>query len=743
MATCINPNDNLQPNQVGRGVLCVLILMVAVFKSLLIIGAVPPWQSADEPTHYEAVLLHGRGFPFHPPSTGDPDVQQRILASMEAFHFWKLIGVPQPIPPPSDFRSTPFLDVAPSKIGRSPLYYMLAGVATHLWSFNLIAHLMMIRIFNLALMVCGLTLTFYSMTRTAAHDRFSATVITLALIHLPGFLYSCCTVNTEAWSFALSSLGLWLLVNHTPGTLFKRAVFWVWVASSLLTHWRILLIMLPIALFFTVSLFRDQDREQRSQMLWILFSGLILVSLGIMILIHLDIGINKDLMYLELSNGWSGVANIASNPGLFWPMLVPLFTTFFAGFGWLTVPVDRSAMYCFSLFFISSVWLVFRAMRGMARKGQTALTISFLVVLLGLSATLLRGFADEGAIQGRYLYPLIPFSAFILFNGVLNLVRTKLSRSLLPIACLLFLLPGDQIATWSGWYTYFHLPDLDKKPTLKALSNCVWADPSQSRIFLDLGVPETRIFMNDGWYPDENSVHVWFRTEAAIRIPLLETYDYRFRIRLLPFLHPEKHERLLDVYLDGQPMHQSHPAPGWSEISFIGRPLPDRPFAELLFRSDSAESPYYTIWSVDRRVISFGIDWIQIDGEPESDSGMRTGLLVTSSKGIQIKVLENQGFRLRSQSNRVVRLITRDGIPHDLRNYHPVWTAKRPIEIQNARMLVSLESAGSMLRSMIKNVANGLWGRWASQRLQFGFIILSLIGTAVTSAFCIVVIVKA
>ena len=199
-ATKMKPNENPQTRRVAGAALCALILLVAALKGLLIVGAVPPWQSADETTHYETVLLHGRGFPFHPPETGDPGVQQRILASMEAFRFWSLIGMPQPIPLPSDFTSTPFLDVAPSKIGRSPLYYMLAGFATHLWSFNLVAHLMMIRLFNGVLMLFGLGMTFLSMTRAASRDRFNAAVITLILVHIPGFLYSCCTVNTEAWS---------------------------------------------------------------------------------------------------------------------------------------------------------------------------------------------------------------------------------------------------------------------------------------------------------------------------------------------------------------------------------------------------------------------------------------------------------------------------------------------------------------------------------------------------------------
>ncbi|MCX6348168.1 MAG: DUF2142 domain-containing protein, partial [Candidatus Aureabacteria bacterium] len=91
------------------------------------LAVIPPWQSPDEPTHFEfAALLARDGLSLHP--RPDPALQEEIIVSLDRYEFWRFAGIPRPQPLPRTFISSPFLCQAPTQIGKNPPgYYLLAA----------------------------------------------------------------------------------------------------------------------------------------------------------------------------------------------------------------------------------------------------------------------------------------------------------------------------------------------------------------------------------------------------------------------------------------------------------------------------------------------------------------------------------------------------------------------------------------------------------------------------------------
>ena len=104
-----------------------MILLAALALGIAYIIIIPPWQSPDEPTHFEYAQVLADGAPPWNLSPS-PELQEKIISSLDRHGYWRYVGVEPPPVLPNVFRETPFLSAAPSQIGKNPpLYYWIAS----------------------------------------------------------------------------------------------------------------------------------------------------------------------------------------------------------------------------------------------------------------------------------------------------------------------------------------------------------------------------------------------------------------------------------------------------------------------------------------------------------------------------------------------------------------------------------------------------------------------------------------
>src|SRR3990172_3278888 len=105
--------------------LLVIILALALIRGVLYASVVPPWQTPDEPKHFEYVaLLQDKGRLISH-EDADPVLQREIISSMRSYDFWKFGYANGP-----EATSRSFQDIwkdSPTQLHRPPLYYLIVS----------------------------------------------------------------------------------------------------------------------------------------------------------------------------------------------------------------------------------------------------------------------------------------------------------------------------------------------------------------------------------------------------------------------------------------------------------------------------------------------------------------------------------------------------------------------------------------------------------------------------------------
>ncbi len=103
------------------------ILLAALAVGIASIIIIPP---GSHPTR-RPILNTPRSWLTAPPPgipLPSPELQEKIISSLDRHGYWGYVGVERPPVLPTIFRETPFLAAAPSQIGKNPpLYYWIAS----------------------------------------------------------------------------------------------------------------------------------------------------------------------------------------------------------------------------------------------------------------------------------------------------------------------------------------------------------------------------------------------------------------------------------------------------------------------------------------------------------------------------------------------------------------------------------------------------------------------------------------
>ena len=110
-----------------RAVLACLTTIL-IFRLMLAIALVPPWQHPDEPAHLARASIYALQTELDLSKRQDQGIERALLASMNEYRWWQSYGRDAPVPPPEDFSHPEVGEHVMRQTDASALYYLPAGL---------------------------------------------------------------------------------------------------------------------------------------------------------------------------------------------------------------------------------------------------------------------------------------------------------------------------------------------------------------------------------------------------------------------------------------------------------------------------------------------------------------------------------------------------------------------------------------------------------------------------------------
>ncbi len=435
--------------------LLIIILFACAFsKGLINVFSNPPWQSADEPMHLEAALVTGQSIPdFFPPEENSfPRFQKVILQVMSDHRFFDHLGIPKPIPLPETFRETVFLRDAPSKLGRQPLYYIISGLALRWFTDGVLEALYFARLMNLFFALIAMAILYITLRRL--YPQSPGTWITglFLLVCQPAFWHLGASMNPESWKLVLVSTGFLLLTfcRNSAKRSLMTLFFVIWMLCVATTSWT----LFPhVAIILGGSIVLSGKHRQRNFRWLVILPGAILALCAAFFLSD-----SKLLMH-EFKHMTSGIVRLATGQLDITRVMSVLFRSFWTGFGWLNVPVP--AVSGFFFFILSAVLLIGLIRSGSVlcsrTKSDPILIVVFVSIALGFCLVLIRCASAEAAVQGRYLFPILPPLLIGSSRGLMLIGSKFFLKRILLTTMIIAGISGDLTSNCLGWFRFQHV----------------------------------------------------------------------------------------------------------------------------------------------------------------------------------------------------------------------------------------------------------------------------------------------
>ncbi|MBN1355887.1 hypothetical protein JXA40_06400 [bacterium] len=709
-----------------------LLILTGTLKGLFCLGANPPWQAADEVTHFEATVLVARHYRADRAPIPDSELQHRILISMNQCDFYRHVGVPSPTGLPSGFHETPFLESSPSKLGRPSLYYWITGLPGEWYQSGLPETLMIARAINALFSILAAAVIFITAiyaTRRSPVDSFIASGI--VLFH-PAYWHLGTAVTQQSWIVLISACAFFLAVS-TVRTGPSTGLLLAWTAVLILaaaTRWT-LTVSLLVLLFTSVLLHsRPSRRNPNTGVRIAIFLGLS-AAVAVVFALFFHAGFRDSLLQHEFNNLKSGFRLFQDlNPGKFCSRCSYLFKTFWAGFGWLTIPVPQTA---FLIYGFLTLWIPASIALSMRQGGESAriATLSTVFILFLVGTAIIRAHAAEPAVQGRYMLPGLPALAVIGSTGLIGLKnRPALRKSVLAV--LMILLPcADAVATIGGWVYSFRVLPVLGDPVFRAVSALKWTGRPLLNLYFDIGSKASEHFLKEGWYPNESAPQRWFHNEAGISVPLLPEAPFTVTVRILPYQPPGIQPRQLDISWNSEFVHSRKLLPGWNEVRFLIQPHQVGPSGnELRFYVPSAGSPYRRGDSMDRRRLSAGVDRIAVASVSADPLNLEFSRLTATRKGVRIHQPPDSGLTLKEGTRFSVTFDPESGSPVKISPQSPAYLTRTAMILSDPRIGYPIGVAFETYRQAYRDTSGcfpGLLQSTGIQELLFIFFLASIL----------------
>lgn len=467
-----------------------LFIALALVRGLLYAVLVPPWQSPDEPQHYQMVRLIGDGLVFPHSLTQDlpQKVATEVMRSLRDNRFWEYRHR-RPAPAPTDSRTDAEIlreeKLAPA-VGHPPLYYGLAAAVLYPFrSDPVVVQLYMLRglsiLLSLVTVWCVFTVGRWAWIGGSMNHAYAAA---LFAVFLPMRAFMSATANNDALAESLASVtimaAMWCCWKGL--TVRQAAVLVVLLVLALFTK-RTNLFLLPLVVGFLFwrrasMAVRDHGRAtmqshasanlNRSESIVRSPNGFIIAVIAMLFLAL----IAAVLLYDGMTRRWWDVparivqlcqtdrytAQAFEKYGL-WAILT--FASFWGNFGWMNIPLDLGWYVGLAVITLAlgggAARVALRAWRDRRENYPQCCAVSLCIsaVWLVIAQSGVSMVARQMPPQGRYLFPaMLPISLGFAW-GLLEWFPEKYHRLAL-VATTAGLILLDSVSLFGYVLPYFY-----------------------------------------------------------------------------------------------------------------------------------------------------------------------------------------------------------------------------------------------------------------------------------------------
>jgi len=193
------------------------LFLLSAFLSTIYSLAAPPWQSPDEPRHFEYVRLLYLRRRLVGWGDADPDLEREIIASMDRYEYWRLGVVDPNVYDPAVFPER-FSDIwAPGlthELHQPPLSYILYAVVLPLTDgMRPGAQLRWMRLISVVLGALSVCMAYWTTREAFPEDRFLQVGVPTFIALLPMHAYLAGTLNNDHLAELAGSALMLLLVT--------------------------------------------------------------------------------------------------------------------------------------------------------------------------------------------------------------------------------------------------------------------------------------------------------------------------------------------------------------------------------------------------------------------------------------------------------------------------------------------------------------------------------------------------
>lgn len=428
------------------------VLVAAAVLGLVCVAIIPPWQSPDEPTHFEyARVLANEGTPWAP--RPDPALQKAIILSMDRHDYWRYVGVERPSPLPATFREAPFLEMAPYQIGKNPpLYYLMASLVLRLFpARSLEAELYQLRL--LSLIFTLLTVVLVGRCAVEIFGRSSPLVPAAAgcAAFLPQFLVIGTSVSPDPCINLIGAALIYLVLKsvRTKITLTRAILILLVLVLGFLVNYKTFILLAALPGIAVIHGLFNRIR--------VLSPGRLAVGVGLMLLSLLAGYLVLDRCFPEIARVFAFRINIFFSiiisflrgqtvfpPGYWSWFNAGLFKSFWLYYGWLQFQLPPAAYLVMKIATLISLggivaFLIRWHRKRSVPRGWGGEAIIILLFLAGLSLSsyyLYWGLkVYPTTTQGRHFFLVMPSWAILFTLGWASLFPARraglISRGLL------------------------------------------------------------------------------------------------------------------------------------------------------------------------------------------------------------------------------------------------------------------------------------------------------------------------
>jgi len=430
-----------------------LLLVLSLLGGAAYIIVIPPWQSPDEPTHFEYVRVLRDGDSFFSPRP-DPALQQEIIASLDEYDYWRYVGVERPIPLPEEFSRTPFLSYAPSQVLKNPpLYYLIASLILKCCpARELIGQMYRLRTLSLIFSLATVVMVFAAARLVFAGRLWPSLAAAGFVAFLPQFMVIGTSVSPDPLlNFLGASVVYQVLKNQKTGWRIAGTVsMLILSAAGILVSYKFLILIPALFLaWFVYYLFRGIGPSAAVRFLTWCGLALVIIAVGYSFLAwnHPDIAriyvIRLSRLSSIVSDYCSGRTRVIPH---YWNWFRnELFKSFWLKFGWLRFefsPVLYAVLKVASALSLAGLaagmikWIFGNSLAEKCEKKFILTLIAYAVSALGAYFLFWGLKGEDTTTQGRHLFLVLPAWAILFIWGWKELFPSRWEKR----ACLVLLL---------------------------------------------------------------------------------------------------------------------------------------------------------------------------------------------------------------------------------------------------------------------------------------------------------------